>query len=121
MLNCCLCKTKIIHLHLKQINAEFYTKKRMKLTRYFFICVIFLGNFAFTQSSLHQKLDNFSGFSGFETGSISLMAMDVTTGTTVLDYNAKTALPSASTMKLFSTASAIELVGPNYKAKTSLY
>lgn len=93
----------------------------MKLTRYFFICVIFLGNFVNGQSSLQQKLDNFTGFSGFSTGSISLMAMDVSTGGTVIEYNSLTALPSASTMKLFSTASAIELLGPNYKAKTSLF
>lgn len=93
----------------------------MKLTRYFFICIIFLGNFVFSQSILQQKLDNFTNFSGFETGSISLMAMDASSGEIVLDYNGKTALASASTMKLFSTASAIELVGPNYKAKTSIY
>ncbi len=93
----------------------------MKLKRYFFICVIFLGNFVVAQTTMQQKLDAFTSYSGFATGSISLMAMDLTTGTTLMDYNCSTALPSASTMKLFSTASAIELLGPDYKAKTSLY
>jgi len=93
----------------------------MKLTRYFFICVIFIGNFGFTQTLLDQKRDAFTSFSGFSNGSISLMAMDVATGATVVEYNSQTALPTASTMKLFSTASAIELLGTNYKAKTSIY
>lgn len=93
----------------------------MKLTRYFFICVIFIGNFGFSQSSLSQKRDAFTSFQGFANGSISLMALDVSTGATVIEHNSQTALPTASTMKLFSTASAIELLGPNYKAKTSIY
>lgn len=42
-------------------------------------------------------------------------------GEKVGQYNSVNSLPTASTAKLFSTASAIEILGPDYKPKTRLY
>lgn len=56
-----------------------------------------------------------------QNASIGMMAVDLTTGDTILAHNIKTSLPSASTAKLFSTASALELLGGDFKPVTKIY
>lgn len=92
----------------------------MKLTRYFLITLLFCVNFCFAQTVIQQKIDEFANYSGFSNASISFMAMDCKTGETLAKYNEKTSLACASVMKLFSTASAIEIVGPNFKPSTKI-
>lgn len=100
---------------------SFMTKIVMKLQRYFLFLPFFWINICTAQSSLQAKADAFAQFSGFSNASISLLAVDCANGSVIMDYDSQRALPSASTMKLFATASALELVGSNYKPKTILY
>jgi D-alanyl-D-alanine carboxypeptidase/D-alanyl-D-alanine-endopeptidase (penicillin-binding protein 4) len=93
----------------------------MKLTRYFFITLLFCINFCFSQGLVQQKIDEFAKYSGFSNASIGFMAMDCKTGEMIARHNEKLSLPCASVMKLFSTASAIEIVGPNFKPSTKIY
>lgn len=83
--------------------------------------MLFSVNFCFTQTVIQQKIDEFVKSSAFSNASISFMAMDCKSGEILGKYNEKASLPCASVMKLFSTASAIEIVGPNFKPSTKIY
>ncbi len=50
--------------------------------------------------------------------SVSLSIIDAGTGVPVLEYDADRSLKPASVMKLFTTAAALELLGPDHKFKT---
>lgn len=52
---------------------------------------------------------------------ISVLAIDVKTGDTVLQWNPNAAFATASTTKLFTTALAYELLGPSYQFQTDVY
>lgn len=51
----------------------------------------------------------------------SICAFDVQTGDTLVNWNADRALPGASITKLFSTAAALAIMGPDYTATTKIY
>lgn len=51
---------------------------------------------------------------------ISFYVKNLSTGELVADYNGQMALPSASTMKLVTTATASQMLGRNYRFKTKL-
>jgi len=51
---------------------------------------------------------------------LSICAIDLQTGDTLLAYNPRQALPGASITKLVSTAAALAVLGPDYRAKTQL-
>lgn len=57
----------------------------------------------------------------FSKSHISILAIDIESGDTVLSYLPNYAFATASTTKLFSTALAYELLGPDYKMVTELY
>jgi D-alanyl-D-alanine carboxypeptidase/D-alanyl-D-alanine-endopeptidase (penicillin-binding protein 4) len=56
-----------------------------------------------------------------EHASISVMVYDLDAKSTVASHNEILTLPTASTAKMFSTATALEILGPDYQAKTRLY
>lgn len=53
--------------------------------------------------------------------SLAVCVVDLKTKEKVVAHNEKIALPPASTVKLFATASAFEMLGPNFKPKTKIY
>lgn len=53
--------------------------------------------------------------------SIGLCVIDMSTGQKIIENNATTVLPPASTVKLFATASAIEMLGTSYQPSTRIY
>lgn len=52
---------------------------------------------------------------------ISILAIDIKTGDTLLKWNPKKSFATASTTKLFTTALAYELLGPSYQFQTGVY
>lgn len=93
----------------------------MKLQRYFLFLPFFWLNICYAQYPLQDKATAFASFSGFANASISLQAIDCATGEILMDYDGQRVLPSASTMKLFSTATALKLVGSDYRPTTKIY
>ncbi len=71
-----------------------------------------------------QNLDDFmtelKKGSELQNASISLCAMDAKTGSVVCEYNGKTSLTPASTMKIVTTASAFQLLGKDFRFETVL-
>jgi len=93
----------------------------MKLARYFWIIILFVGNFSFSQQTIQQKMDEFAKYSGFAHAGISILAIDCATGAEIGSVNKNMSMAPASTVKLFSTASAIELLGADYRPSTQIY
>jgi serine-type D-Ala-D-Ala carboxypeptidase/endopeptidase (penicillin-binding protein 4) len=52
---------------------------------------------------------------------ISFKAVDLASGKEISSYKSSLAIPSASTTKLFSTATAFEVLGPNFTTSTRIY
>lgn len=75
----------------------------------------------FAQSSIQTAIDVFSADPNFSNASISFMAMDCATGQIVASKNPNLSLPPASTTKLWSTATAYQLLGKDYAPKTRIY
>jgi len=67
-----------------------------------------------------SPVDNFINNSLLENASISLLVKDLTTNETVYNYRAKTSIIPASTLKLVTTATALELLGADFCFETKL-
>jgi D-alanyl-D-alanine carboxypeptidase/D-alanyl-D-alanine-endopeptidase (penicillin-binding protein 4) len=81
--------------------------------------LLILGCFA--QNTLNQTTERFINSSEFQQAAISLLVVDTEKRDTLIAHQPNLSLPSASTAKLFSTAAALEILGPNYRPKTLLY
>lgn len=87
-----------------------------------FLMISFLAiNFAQGQNKVQTAIDQFAASSHLKNASISFEVIDLSTGSTVASYHPETVLPTASTAKLFSTATALEILGENYRPKTRIY
>ena len=93
----------------------------MKILSSFLILNIFFLQFAFAQNSLQEAVDNFKNYSAFSNASISFCAIDLSNGSTIAEYNKNLSIQPASIVKLFSTATALEVLGPDYKPSTRFY
>lgn len=87
-----------------------------------FLLISFLAiNFVYGQNKIQTAIDQFAASSHLKNASISFNIIDLSSGSTVASYNSTTVLPSASTTKLFSTATALEILGKNYRPETRIY
>ena len=93
----------------------------MKITSILLITLYLLINVAFGQNSIQSAIDRFSNDEVLKYGSVSISVIDLSTGQVVADKNKDITNPTASTAKLFSTATAIEILGPSYQPKTFIY
>lgn len=71
-----------------------------------------------SNDSLLKRFVTNKSFSGAK---ISILALDLSTNDTLLSFNPTLSMATASTTKLFSTAMALELLGPEYRFETTLY
>ena len=103
----------ILHI-LKGLTSHFCIMK---------IVVIFslFCSFAFSQANLDSVLTAFQKDKSLANASISFLAIDLLNDSVVASIKDSLSLPPASTVKLFSTATAIELLGPSYAPKTKVY
>jgi len=56
----------------------------------------------------------------FKTAGFAFLAVDLNSGQTIAQHNSYMALKPASTQKLFSTATMLELAGPDYRFETKI-
>ncbi|HLV42845.1 MAG TPA: D-alanyl-D-alanine carboxypeptidase/D-alanyl-D-alanine-endopeptidase [Brumimicrobium sp.] len=70
---------------------------------------------------IQQAINNFSGSAELESAAISFMAYDLDSNIVLAEQNPKSSLPPASVVKLFTTATAIEALGKDYRPKTEIY
>lgn len=69
---------------------------------------------------LNKKLEEVVAYPAFKTAGVSFYAVDLNTGKIIAQYNPDMALRPASTLKLLTTASVLELLGPAYQFETTL-
>lgn len=87
-----------------------------------FLFISFLSiNFVYCQNKAQSEIDKFVASSHLKHASVSFEVIDLATGNTVASHNSELVLPTASTAKLFSTATALELLGENYRPETRIY
>ena len=70
----------------------------------------------YSQTALQRFLQNPS----LKHASVGICVKDLSTGNTIVSHNEDKSLTTASIMKLVTTATALELLGPNFRYKTTL-
>ena len=93
----------------------------MKIISILLISLYFSINLVSSQNNIQTAVNQFAADNELRHGSISFAVVDLSTGELVSSVNKDLSIPTASTAKLFSTATALELLGPNYTPKTRIY
>lgn len=83
---------------------------------YFLFLSFFFVTLVNAQPALHQLLNN----PALKHASVGVHVVNLNTGRTVVSHDAEKSLTPASTMKLVTTATALELLGPDFRYKTIL-
>ena len=93
----------------------------MKILSLILLIVFYGVNSIFAQNTIQTSIEHFTNDASLKHASISFKVTDLATGTTVSEFNPNVTLPTASTAKLFSTATALDILGPDYRATTRIY
>lgn len=95
----------------------------MKIIVVYTFCLFFV-NLSISQANNNQvqnTINQFTSSAGLENAAISFMAYDMDSKTTIASHNGEMAIAPASIVKLFSTATAFETLGKDFRPKTILY
>ncbi|HSY50600.1 MAG TPA: D-alanyl-D-alanine carboxypeptidase/D-alanyl-D-alanine-endopeptidase [Thermoanaerobaculia bacterium] len=74
-----------------------------------------------TGNTLSERVTSLMNGTVAGSSDVSLQVVDVDTGTVVAERNANTPLTPASNMKLFTTATAIDLLHPDFQVTTTVF
>lgn len=85
------------------------------------ILFLFLIPFVNGQTSIETQINKFTSDEAFANASVSFEIFDIDANKSLYSFDPNRALITASTAKLFSTASALSILGSNYKPVTKLY
>lgn len=77
--------------------------------------------FAQDPKAIQQAYSTFEQQANLRYGIASLTVLDSKTGNVIFSKNGQTGLPTASTLKVITSATALDLLGPNFTFKTKLY
>jgi D-alanyl-D-alanine carboxypeptidase/D-alanyl-D-alanine-endopeptidase (penicillin-binding protein 4) len=92
-----------------------------KYRLFFFIILASLCNPLIGQINLQESVDYFTSDQVNKNASITIQVIDLDSDSVLAQSNQYTSLMCASTAKLFSTSSAMKLLGNNYRAQTRFY
>lgn len=101
--------------------TRFIKNNAMKIVSSLLLTLLLISNFAIGQQTLPNAVKTFVNASGMQHASVSIAIYDLDTKNSVASHNANITLPTASTAKMFSTATALEILGNDYRAQTRLY
>lgn len=95
----------------------------MKLRILFGIAALFftITPAIYCQKSAQKAVDEFAHSPEFTHSTVAFYAMDAQTKEVLASYNGQTSIPTASTVKLFATSAALEILGPSYRPSTRIY
>lgn len=93
----------------------------MKILSSILILLILTANSVYSQNSAQKAINNFVADNALQYASVSFQVVDLSSGEIVAAHDANRTLATASTAKLFSTATALELLGENYRPLTRVY
>ena len=83
------------------------------------IAGVFLLN-VFLAAALTPGLKRFIDSPNFVGGNLAVLVKEIKSGKSVVDYRSEKSLLPASNMKLITTATALELLGPDFRFETPL-
>lgn len=95
--------------------------KTLRCLTYLLFCVHCPTASIFAQNELEVVKNQVVNDPVLANASIGIYVIDLKTGEKLLQNQSKVSLSPASTVKLFSTASAFEILGENYHTETKLY
>jgi len=95
------------------------TRFALKLSFFCYLLLIFLSASAQKQS-VQKYVDDFIKLEQFKSASIGIELRDLKTGELLAEHQSEKSLTPASTQKLITTATALELWGSNFKFKTEV-
>lgn len=81
---------------------------------------LLLGGCATPSNTREQALDQLLADPALAGASVSLMVRDARSGSTLYQHNPRTRLVPASSLKLLTTAAAMDVLGPQYRFSTQL-
>eukprot|EP01034_Spumella_vulgaris_P015225 gene15225-19443_t len=81
---------------------------------------LLLGGCATPSKTGEQALDQLLADPALAGASVSLMVRDARSGNTLYQHNPRTRLVPASSLKLLTTAAAMDVLGPQYRFSTQL-
>ncbi|GGL59407.1 D-alanyl-D-alanine carboxypeptidase DacC [Pseudomonas brenneri] len=81
---------------------------------------LLLGGCATPSTTREQALDRLLADPALAGASVSLMVRDARSGSTLYQHNPRTRLVPASSLKLLTTAAAMDVLGPQYRFSTQL-
>ncbi|MDX2360487.1 MAG: D-alanyl-D-alanine carboxypeptidase/D-alanyl-D-alanine-endopeptidase [Crocinitomicaceae bacterium] len=93
----------------------------MKILSLLLLTLFLSLNSVYGQNRIQTAIDNLNNDPALKHASISFKVIDLATNKTIARLNPSLTMPTASTAKLFSTATALELLGANYRPETRLY
>jgi len=95
----------------------------MKTRQIYNLILIFYVNTLLVnaQNAVQQAISQFARDPSNHNASISFQVVNLDNGKEIAAYQPDLAITSASTTKLFSTAAAYELLGPNHRASTKIF
>jgi len=73
-----------------------------------------------TDNALQQKINEVASIEQLKHGLFGFYAVDVSTNQVIASYNEELSLCPASNLKIISTATALEIFGPEYRFKTEI-
>lgn len=91
------------------------------INKLLYLCLLFFPLIVNSQNKVNSALEEFLNSEGFKHASIAISVSDVRTGNKIINYNSHLSLIPASCLKIITTATALEILGSNYKFKTVLY
>ncbi len=113
-------KTIPILFNVKQALVKYMTRLILKYS--ITIYLLFTSIFVFAQESNNQNIINrFIKQDIFQSASIGIEVRDLKTNQQLAESNADKSLTPASTQKLITTATALEILGSDFQFKTDVY
>jgi D-alanyl-D-alanine carboxypeptidase/D-alanyl-D-alanine-endopeptidase (penicillin-binding protein 4) len=79
-----------------------------------------IGDLNHNSQQIDKALKEILAYDGFKTASFAFYAVDLENGEPIAEYHRDLGLKPASTLKLLTTATALELLGPNFQFETIL-
>lgn len=85
-----------------------------------FLFFLWVPGSLFSQTAFEQRLAQFFDRTEYQHAQVGIQIIELETGTPVFELNPKKMFVPASVMKLVTSATALELLGPQYRFHTSL-
>jgi D-alanyl-D-alanine carboxypeptidase/D-alanyl-D-alanine-endopeptidase (penicillin-binding protein 4) len=86
----------------------------------FFLINLSISGFLIGQTTLQARIDQWIGDDYFKHASVGIAVVDAATGEPLAGHGIEKSLIPASNLKLLTTATALKILGPNYRFETQL-